>query len=60
MTMTRRDFNALADILHKYNIDASKLPSEYSFTAMVDDIADLCKRHNSLFDKDRFWARVRG
>jgi len=45
MSLTRKHFKELADILNEHDADP----------VMVRDIADFCYSHNSRFDRGRFY-----
>ncbi len=48
MTMTRRHFQEMADILHVNEANP----------ILVKDIADMCKRENPRFNRSKFYEVV--
>ena len=59
MSMTRKDFEAIAKIIKQYQIASgimglSSGDSIANVSSMANDLADYFKQANSSFDKERF------
>lgn len=53
MSMTRKDFQAIASIIRHYKLE-SPTDSGYTIEFLVKDLSDYFQQANSSFDKDRF------
>lgn len=67
MSMSRKDFNALADSLYELKQDLNKASANgcdnsmsLAFEAHVQRVMELCARHNPAFDKVRFRDAING
>ena len=45
--LTKKDFEALAHIIHKYGVG-------YWDMSMIKDLCDFCRERNSLFNEQKF------
>ncbi len=56
MSMTRKDFEAIASIIKEFkqNIDPHLLTTNTYINMMVRDLSNYFKQSNSAFDKERF------
>ena len=57
-TLTKQDFEQLADILHGQLERNSKLAARVAIARVTLDVADWCAARNPRFDRKRFIDRV--
>jgi hypothetical protein len=62
MTMTKKDFIALADEIRDHNRTAEQFPHTYvPFTAVqLNTLAAFCAKQNSNFKRDRWLSYIAG
>lgn len=60
MSMSKKDFIALADHIVKANKRASYSGSAPFSASAIDSLADFCKQQNNAFNYDRWLAYIAG
>jgi len=55
MSMTKKDFIALADLIRTYHVD-----EDYNAVVPLDELADFCQQQNPNFDRERWLNYVAG
>lgn len=60
MSMSKKDFIALADVIRDYNKDAGDIGQCPFDKRQTELLADFCYQQNSNFNRDRWLAYVAG